>query len=132
MQKDQYIHISDTEVKYYFKDREMTILHRVDGPAVVFPNGSQFWYQNGKLHREDGPAVDQVDRCRMWYQNGRRHREDGPAVVYDYGTKEWYRYGQLHREDGPAVVNPDGLKEWYLRDVQLTQEEYDIEISNGV
>jgi len=31
-------------------------LHREDGPAVEWYNGSKEWYKNAKLHREDGPA----------------------------------------------------------------------------
>lgn len=32
-------------------------LHREDGPALIHPNGSSFWYKDGYLHRLDGPAV---------------------------------------------------------------------------
>jgi hypothetical protein len=33
------------------------VLHREDGPAVIWPHGTKEWYQNGVLHREDRPAV---------------------------------------------------------------------------
>lgn len=32
-------------------------LHCVDGPAVLWKDGSQSWWFHGKLHRLDGPAV---------------------------------------------------------------------------
>lgn len=32
-------------------------LHRVCGPAVIYPDGSEWWYQRGQIHREDGPAA---------------------------------------------------------------------------
>ena len=28
------------------------------------------WYVNGKLHREDGPAVEWEDGSKSWYVNG--------------------------------------------------------------
>lgn len=32
-------------------------LHRLDGPAVVWDDGTQLWFFEGKLHRDGGPAV---------------------------------------------------------------------------
>lgn len=37
------------------------VLHRIDGPAVLYPNGDSEWYFNGTLHRLDGPAVECED-----------------------------------------------------------------------
>lgn len=31
-------------------------LHRIDGPAMEWSDGDNFWYLNGQLHRTDGPA----------------------------------------------------------------------------
>lgn len=28
-------------------------LHREDGPAIEWPNGSKFWYENGKYIRKE-------------------------------------------------------------------------------
>ena len=33
------------DIKRHYHDGE---LHREDGPAVIFPSGSQYWYRNGK------------------------------------------------------------------------------------
>ena len=44
----------------------------------------------GELHREDGPAVEYADGTKHWYVDGKRHREDGPAVEYANGDKYWY------------------------------------------
>jgi len=42
-------------------------LHRVDGPAVEYADGSREWWLDGKLHRADGPAVERADRsCEYW------------------------------------------------------------------
>lgn len=49
-------------------------LHRVDGPATLWPDGTRKWYFDGKLHREDGPAVEwggeRSDREDAWFVNG--------------------------------------------------------------
>ena len=31
--------------------------HRDDGPAVICPDGREYWYYHGVFSREDGPAV---------------------------------------------------------------------------
>ncbi len=38
----------------FFKDNK---LHREDGPAVIYPDGTEIWWYEGETHREDGPAV---------------------------------------------------------------------------
>lgn len=56
MSEQLYTKVSNGTV-YYYKDPEQTILHRTDGPAIVWEDGDEEWYQNGELHRMDGPAV---------------------------------------------------------------------------
>lgn len=46
-------------------------LHRLDGPAMVLPNGMQRWYVDGRLHRADGPAVEMKSGRSWYYLNGR-------------------------------------------------------------
>jgi len=89
------------------------VLHRTDGPAIVYPGGGEEWYLAGVLHRDDGPAVTTVDGSRYWYRGGDLHRTDGPAVCESDGTKAWYVAGKLHRTDGPALVTPEGSR-WYI------------------
>ena len=36
----------------------------------VYPNGSKFWFLNGKYHREDGPAIEYADGIKYWFLNG--------------------------------------------------------------
>ena len=105
MNEDQYIETDGSETKYY-SDREMTVLHREDGPAAEYASGYRYWYINNKLHREDGPAVE-----------------------YDTGTKAWYTNGELHREDGPAVEWSGGGKEWFINGgKRLTEEEFNTQM----
>lgn len=42
-------------------------LHRLNGPAIEFVDGSKEWYQNGKKHRLDGPAEEYSDGENLWY-----------------------------------------------------------------
>lgn len=37
-----------TGYKEYYKDPEMTIRHREDGPAVIDQQGAAWWYLNGE------------------------------------------------------------------------------------
>ena len=99
-------------------------LHREDGPAIEWADGSKFWYQYGSLHRTNGPAIETDNGHTEWWVNDRRHREDGPAIIWANGFLEWWQNGQRHREDGPAVVGPTGVKEWYLLDIKYTNQEY--------
>ena len=79
----------------------------------------------GKLHRKDGPAFEYADGSTEWYVDGKRHREDGPAVEFAGGTKEWYMDGKnltqeqflAHTKRKPKqascagkVVEVDGVK----------------------
>lgn len=71
----QYISITNYGSKFYYKDREMTIRHREDGPAVELYDGSKSWYLNGSLHREDGPAVEYANGRKSWWLNGKHLSE---------------------------------------------------------
>lgn len=87
-------------------DNRMKILHRNDGPAIIYQNGSMNWYIYGILHRDDGPAVIDVTnsgKTEMWYFQGLLHRNHGPSSHGPLFTGYHY-YGQLHRIDGPAIM----------------------------
>ena len=72
----QYIEINSNGSKYYYKDKEMQILHREDGPAFEGSNGSKEWRINGKTHREDGPAIEwREGSVASWYLNGEKLTE---------------------------------------------------------
>lgn len=86
--------------KKYYRDKEMHILHREDGPAIEYED-KQYYYINGNLHREDGPAVATPEH-ESWYQNDVLHREDGPAVKCYY----------------------DGAESWWLNGIRYTEEEH--------
>jgi len=81
-----------TQHQWYGLDQSE--VHRTDGPAVEFVDGTKRWCQNGELHREDGPAVEFTDGTKIWFQNGKRHRIDGPAAEYGCGEIIWALNGQ--------------------------------------
>ena len=58
-------------------------------------------YKNkqGQLHRTDGPAIEYDNGTKEWYINGKLHRTDGPAIEYDNGSKEWWVNGELVYSD---------------------------------
>ena len=105
--KEQFIRINKQGTKHYYSDREMTINHREDGPAIEYPDGGKLWYRNGECHREDGPAIEYPDGGKSWWSNGERHREDGPAIEYVDGFKAWYLNGiHLTEEEFNTRMNP--------------------------
>ena len=50
-------------------------LHRLDGPAVIWRDGSEAWFHNGKLHRTTGPAVALTNRTTTWWIHGVQYTE---------------------------------------------------------
>ena len=102
--------------------RRNGLLHREDGPACEWADGRKEWHRNGKKHREDGPAIERPNGDKIWYRNDKKHREDGPAVELTNGDKAWYLDGKFHREDGPAIERPNGDKIWYLDGIRIKKE----------
>ena len=64
------LRISNDGTKRWYNDKDQ--IHRLDGPAILYPNGTEFWYKNNKLHRTDGPAVTYKDGEELWFINGKR------------------------------------------------------------
>ena len=65
-------------------------LHRVCGPAVIYPDGSEWWYQRGQMHREDGPAAIYPDGEVCWYLVG-------VQITKDQCCNDWERINELFR-----------------------------------
>ena len=51
-----------------------------------------WWGFDEYLHREDGPAAVYFNGTEWWFLNGKKHRLDGPAYINSSGYKEWYYY----------------------------------------
>jgi len=70
MKQEQYIWIDTDGNKFYYKDKAMTIYHRLDGPAIEYTDGHKEWWVNGKKHRLDGPASEWSNGNKFWYVDG--------------------------------------------------------------
>ena len=53
---------------------------------------------NGEVHREDGPAIEYSNGTKYWYLNGKRHRENGPVVECG-AYKYWFLQGEELTEE---------------------------------
>ena len=47
----------------------------IEYKVVVTDGGAQYWCLNGQLHREDGPAIIFADGEQSWYLNGKKLTE---------------------------------------------------------
>ncbi len=45
-------------------------------PAVVYSDGEQFWLKNGELHREDGPAIIYANGKESYYLDGKKYTKE--------------------------------------------------------
>ena len=64
---------------------------------TIDSRGTKIWWNSQREpHREDGPAILYYDGTKFWYKNGKYHREDGPAIEYSAsGIKHWYINGKF-------------------------------------
>ena len=87
--EELYVNTVSNRTKFYYKDRAMKILHRIDGPAFEGANASKEWYVDNKLHRLDGPACEYANGGKEWWVDDKRHRLDGPAIEWADRSKAW-------------------------------------------
>ena len=88
-------YISDSKAAYYnldgtYKDKTGIIqsfvngkLHKSNGPAVEWPDGSSAWYINGKLHIIDGAAYETDSGYKSWYIDGNSVTHLEHKLLYD-------------------------------------------------
>jgi hypothetical protein len=63
--------------------------HRTEGPARIWPDGTQEYWVNGKLHRIDGPAVIGPDGYQSYYVYDIKYtQEEYPKAVLEYKLKQ--------------------------------------------
>lgn len=77
--------------------------------------------EQGQVHRVDGPAITWPGGTQAWYLNDQLHRVDGPAIIRSNGRQSWYLYGKLHRLNGPAVIRAGGSCEWWINGIQVDE-----------
>ncbi|RTK95508.1 MAG: hypothetical protein EKK64_06715 [Neisseriaceae bacterium] len=85
-----------------------------DEPTVVYKDGIKEWKDEQKgFHRTNGPAIMYPNGEEEYWVNGKRHRENGPAVIYPNGDCEYWDHGKRHRKNGPAVII--GNKQYWFK-----------------
>lgn len=115
-------------------------LGRISGPA-------ELWFEDGKLHRSDGPAITYADGTKEWWIRGRRHRQGAASVVVAKGARwnNWqpvghmssrkrmpltgpaelyYSHGQLHNVSGPALRAQGRRDQYWLEGEKLTNHQW--------
>lgn len=103
-------------------------------PAMLYKNGCQAWYQDGKRFRDDKDANGQLlptfvgsNGAKYWYKDEEFHRDEKdangmtlPAKIDCYGNISWMQNGILHRDDVdanghamPTIVTHSGDAAWH-------------------
>jgi len=57
---------------------------------TIAEDGTKTWKLNGLLHREDGPAIIWANGTKCWYIHGQLHRTEGPAIIWPTEEKYWF------------------------------------------
>ena len=73
---------------------ELTLRREVDKYGTIL-----YYNENDEVHRVNGPAVIWFNGTEGWYQNDKKHRLDGPAVIWDDGAKSWYINGTNYTDE---------------------------------
>jgi hypothetical protein len=95
---DKLFHFMDEDGNVIFCNEKSQWHRDNDLPAIIWSDGSQFWYVNGEIHRDN----------------------DLPAIIYANGHKEWWVNGKLHRDNGlPAVIYSNGRQEWCVNGIRI-------------
>src|ERR1700691_6204728 len=55
-----------------------------------YPSGILEYYLNGILHREDGPAVIWPNEIGEYFLKGKFHRVDGPVIIRNGSIQKYY------------------------------------------
>ena len=80
---------TDSYGNKFWKNKDVQ-LHRINGPAVEYVNGTKEWFVNGRLHRTDGPAIEFADGSKLWSVNGQRLTEqEHRNRVYKWKDKQF-------------------------------------------
>ena len=85
------------------------------------------WYNSkNELHRLDGPAIEWVDGSKEWWYNGNLHRLEGPAAEYKNGQKEWYIGGIKYTEEEFLAKTQKHTIVIDGKEIELSQESYEV------
>ncbi|MBL4898145.1 MAG: hypothetical protein JKX76_00725 [Colwellia sp.] len=84
----------------------------LEGPSIIYPNGTIEWAKNGKIHRrwQEGPAfINHSIYCKCDWSGTSDSTCDGDI--------QWCENGNYHRplSEGPAFIAKNGLKMWFVK-----------------
>ncbi len=84
---------------------EINLLRTVDQYGTII-------YRNsfGKMHRDNGPAEIYSDGSCYWYYNGFVHRKNGPAQITLKGSQYYIQMGKLNQKNGCKAILFNGNK----------------------
>ena len=77
------------------------------------------YYKDGKIHKEDGPAIEWEDGSKYWYCEGHLHRKNKPAVIQMDGLCEWWENGNFVYK---KIIDQTSVKELIDNENQIEQE----------
>jgi len=77
---------------------EKNQLHRLNGPAIEWADGTKEWWVDDKCHRLDGPAVEWASGFKAWWVKGKQMTEE-----------EFNKYIRKPTCEG-KIVEVDGVK----------------------
>ena len=89
----------------------------------VLSDNTIIYLKNGVLHREDGPAVIYDDGISEYWFEGRRHRHKGSAIIDYYSPAIKIKNGKVdptyysddyYNEDGPILMFNTKMKDVVL------------------
>jgi len=85
-------------------------------------DGNKFYLNDeGKLHRLDGAAFEYTDGSKFWLVNGIYHRNIDPSVEYSNGDKYWSFNGEPHRVGGSFYSYSEF---WRIHNKEYTKQDY--------
>lgn len=78
----------------------------MDEPTVD-TDGTVRWHnKKGQLHRTDGPAIEWLNGTKLWYYEGVYHRDGSlPAIEWADGSVEYFHHGVRYY---PEIIQING------------------------
>lgn len=74
------------EREIYYSDETYSIIHREDGPAVEWCDGSKEWWVNNVHHRINGPCAEWSDEEKWFAINGVFYEEEEYWAIIRLGA----------------------------------------------
>ncbi len=109
-EKDDELHVwagePDNVYCLIHSDPAHQVLYQLSGerPPCCLRREVRHKDRDSRLHRDDGPAVIWTDGTQEWWWHGGLHRDDGPAWIFSDGKQKWYWHGEEVTEEEHAKL----------------------------